>query len=275
MRILSIATATAMLSGTLVAGAGVATAPAQATTTVNMESVVKAAQWDPYKPDQSITPGAGDDVKPVEQALAAKDMLAKKYVDGHFGTSTIAAYKKYQKSLGYSGLAASGLPGKTSLAKLGKGRYELNHVIGPGDKVSMDGKTVNERTAAMIRAAEDKANVDVTLTQGSYNAGGDPSSAGTHDGGGAVDISVSGMSHIRHVVKALRQVGFAAWHRTPSQGDWGPHIHAVAISDTDMSPAAQAQIGDYYKGLNGLANHNEDNGPHVKKVTWEQYKRNR
>lgn len=143
MRILSIATATAMLSGTLVAGAGVATAPAQATTTVNMESVVKAAQWDPYKPDQSITPGAGDDVKPVEQALAAKDMLAKKYVDGHFGTSTIAAYKKYQKSLGYSGLAASGLPGKTSLAKLGKGRYELNHVIGPGDKVSDPGATVN------------------------------------------------------------------------------------------------------------------------------------
>lgn len=73
-------------------------------------------------------------------------------------------------------------------------------------------------------------------------------------------------------MKALRQVGFAAWERTPAQG-FDPHIHAIAVSDTDMSPEAQAQVGDYFKGRNGLADHGEDDGPQVKKVTWEQYQR--
>lgn len=272
MRIRAIATAAGMLSSALVAGVAVATAPAQAATTVNMEAVVKAAQWDPYKDDQSVTPGAGDSVKAVEQALEAKDLLASKYVDGHFGTTTVDAYQKYQKSLGYSGLDASGLPGKVSLQKLGAGRYELSNPISVGAKTTMDGQTVNARTADMIEAAEGKADQNVTLTQGSYNTGVG-SSAGTHDGGGAVDISVSGLSDRDGVVKALRQVGFAAWLRTPEQGDWPYHIHAVAISDTDMSPAAQAQIGDYYKGLNGLASHGKDDGPQVRKVTWEEYQR--
>ena len=270
MRFLSIATAMGVMSSALVAGA-VATTPAQAATTVNMEAVVKAAQWDPYKSDQSITPGAGDSVEAVEQALAAKNLLAKKYVDGHFGTSTVDAYAKYQRSLGYSGLDASGLPGKGSLAKLGDGRYKLTRTIGPGGKTSMDGKTVNERTKAMLKEAERKSGENLALTQGSYHPG-NGNSAGTHDGGGVVDISIRGVSDVNGAVKALRQVGFAAWHRTPAQG-FDHHIHAVAVSDTDMSPEAQAQVGDYYKGLNGLAGHGKDDGPKVKKVTWEQYKR--
>lgn len=97
----------------------------EAATTVNMESVIKAAQWDPYKSSQSITPGAGDDVKAGEQALADKNLLVKKYVDGHFGTSAVTAYQKYQKSLGYTGLDASGLPGKSSLTELGKGEFTV------------------------------------------------------------------------------------------------------------------------------------------------------
>ncbi|MQA77359.1 MAG: peptidoglycan-binding protein [Streptosporangiales bacterium] len=260
-----------MLSSALVAGAVATAAPAQAAPTVNMEAVVKAAQWDPYKPDQSITPGAGDSVKAVEQALAAKDMLASRYVDGHFGTTTIDGYAKYQRSLGYSGLDASGLPGKTSLAKLGDGRYTLSNTLSVGARSTMDGETVNARTAAMIKEAEGKAGENLTLTQGSYTSE-TGASAGTHDGGGAVDISISGVSDVDGTVTALRQVGFAAWHRTPAQG-FDHHIHAVAISDTDMSPEAQAQIGDYYKGLNGLAGHGADDGPQVAKVTWEEYKR--
>jgi hypothetical protein len=137
----------------------------------------------------------------------------------------------------------------------------------------MDGQTVNTRTADMVKAAEKKAKVDFSLTQGSYNPGGESASGGTHDGGGVIDISVRGLSDTTAVVKALREVGFAAWHRTPSQGDWPHHIHAVAISDTDMSPQAQAQVGDYFKGLNGLAGHGKDDGPKVKKVTWEEYMR--
>lgn len=271
MRTLKIAAVTGMLSSALVAGAVATAAPAQAAPTVNMEAVIKAAQWDPYKSGQSTTPGAGDSVKAVEQALAAKDMLASKYVDGHFGTTTIDGYAKYQRSLGYSGLDASGLPGKGSLERLGKGRYSLGNTISVGSKSSMDGETVNARTAAMIKEAEDKAGENLSLTQGSYSSG-TGASAGTHDGGGAVDISVSGVD-VDGTVKALRQVGFAAWHRTPDQGNWGAHIHAVAISDTDMSPEAQKQIGDYYLGRNGLEGGGDDDGPQVKKVTWEEYKR--
>lgn len=269
------------LSAAVIAGAGpaigsVAGTPAGANaaraTTVNMEAVIKAAMWDPYKPNQKITPGSGPSVKKVEKALSAKGYLAKKYVDGHFGTSTVSAYARYQKALGYRGLAASGLPGKGSLATLGKGRYKLTRIISVGAKTTMDGKTVNKRTAKMIRAAQKRAGVNFRLTQGSYHPG-TGASAGTHDGGGVVDISVHGLPSVKGAVKALRQVGFAAWHRLPSQGPWAAHIHAVAISDTDMSPAAQAQAGGYFKGRNGLANNGKDHGPKVKKVTWEEYKR--
>jgi peptidoglycan hydrolase-like protein with peptidoglycan-binding domain len=280
MRKLTTAVFVTALSGATFAGTATAE-PAttqqattqQAAATVNMESVIKAAMWDPYKPNQDITPGSGPSVKIVEQALDAENLLAAKHVDGHFGTATVQAYQDWQKSLGYTGLDASGLPGKGSLTKLGQGRYDVTAVISVGGKTTMDGKTVNERTASMLKAAEKRAGVNFTVTQGSYNSDVG-SSAGTHDGGGAVDLSVRGLPSTSDAVKALRQVGFAAWHRTPSQGPWAAHIHAVAISDTAMSPQAQAQVGDYFKGLNGLANHAKDDGPQVKKVTWEEYQRN-
>lgn len=75
------------------------------------------------------------------------------------------------------------------------------------------------------------------------------------------------------VVRQLREVGFAAWYRTPIPNVWGPHIHAVAISDPDLSGAAQAQIGDYYEGRNGLADDGPDDGPAVTRRTWENYQR--
>lgn len=262
-----------VIAGSATAGAALASPrPAARATTVSMEAVIKAAMWDPYKAGEAVTPGSGPSVKVVERALAAKGLLAKKYVDGHFGTSTVSAYAKYQRSLGYHGLAASGLPGKGSLARLGKGRYTLTRIISVGAKTTMDGKTVNHRTAAMIKAAQKRAGVNFTLTQGSYHPG-TGASAGTHDGGGVVDVSVHNLKSVRAAVKALRQVGFAAWHRLPGQGPWAEHIHAVAISDTDMSPAAQEQAGAYFNGRNGLANKGKDTGPHVKKVTWEEYER--
>ena len=102
----------------------------------------------------------------------------------------------------------------------------------------------------------------------------DPS-AGTHDGGGAADISIGHRCgrRIPFVVRALRRVGFAAWHRLPSQGPWEEHIHAVAVSDPDLAGGAQHQVGDYYEGRNGLANGAPDDGPQIPKRTWEDYKR--
>jgi hypothetical protein len=244
---------------------------------VNMEATVKAAQIDPRRADDTLTPGAKSSVLLVEQALQAKGLLAAKWVDGYFGTTTVAAYAQYQESLGYTGLDASGLPGQTSLTKLGAGRFTVTNVIGPGTRIDTGGGVIiNTRTKNMLAAAETILGHTLTLSQGSYNPGGDPSSAGTHDGGGVVDVSVDGMTPAYRVTvaKALRTVGFAAWVRDPSQGDWPYHIHAAAISDTDLSPQAQHQTGDYYLGKNGLANGGADDGPKVTPIrTWEEYQR--
>jgi len=241
-----------------------------------MEATVKAAQIDPRRSDDTHTPGATTSVRLVEQALQAKHLLAAKWVDGYFGTTTVAAYAAYQRSLGYTGLAANGLPGRASLAKLGQGRFTVTRTIGPGPRIDLGGGVVvNARTKAMLAAAEHALGRTLALDQGSYNPGGDPTSAGTHDGGGVVDVSVKGMTAADRVTvaRALRRVGFAAWVRTPSQGDWPYHIHAVAISDTDLSSQAQHQVGDYYLGLDGLADRGPDDGPEVTIRTWEEFGR--
>jgi len=242
---------------------------------VDMEATVLAAQIDPRRADNTLTPGAKDSVLAVEQALQARQLLDVRWVDGYFGTETISAYAAYQRSLGYTGLAANGLPGTTSLTTLGQNRYTVGNKIGPGARVQRDGFVVDARTQAMLAEAQRLLGYTLVLQQGSYNPGGDPSSAGTHDGGGVVDILVTGMTAAQRtaVARALRQVGFAAWVRDPSQGDWPWHIHAAAINDTDLSSAAQHQIGDYYLGLNGLANRGPDDGPRIPIQTWEQYER--
>jgi hypothetical protein len=62
-----------------------------------------------------LVAGQADDVSLVQSALNVK-------VTGKYDAPTIAAYKKWQESLGYKGTDADGKPGKTSLAKLGS-RY--------------------------------------------------------------------------------------------------------------------------------------------------------
>lgn len=263
--------------GTGDTGARASGATATAPANVNMEMVMLAAQVDPQRDGQKLTPGAERSVTLVERALHAKDLLEKKYIDGHFGTVTVDAYAQYQRSLGYEGLAATGLPGKQSLRSLGEGRFDVTRAISPGERTKHDGKTVNTRTKAMLVEAERVTGRTFDVEQGSYNPGGDPTSAGTHDGGGAVDLHVDGMGDKTRteVVKALRQVGFAAWMRTADQGDWPPHIHAMALNDPDLAEPAQEQTGDYYLGKNGLANERPDDGPQVEPIrTWEGYQRN-
>lgn len=273
--------ATALIVAAMASAPGPGTPAAQASTAagdltvVNMEATVKAAQIDPRRADHTLTPGARTSVLAVEKALQASNLLDARWVDGYFGTETVAAYARYQASLGYTGLAANGLPGRTSLTKLGQGRFTVTHLIAPGARRTRDGFVVNARTDRMLAEAERRLGRDLVLSQGSYNPGGDPTSVGTHDGGGVVDISVDGMSARTRtaVARALREVGFAAWVRNPSQGNWPWHIHAAAISDTDLSGNAQHQTGDYYLGLNGLANRGPDDGPKVAIRTWEEYQR--
>lgn len=113
---------------------------------------------------------------------------------------------------------------------------------------------INKRTQAMLRLAEEKLGYPLTITQGSYHPGFGPS-GGTHDGGGVVDLLAF---EAERKVKALREVGFAAWRRLPSEGPWPEHVHAVAMGDLTLSPEAKSQVADYKKGLNGLANHASD-----------------
>ena len=60
-----------------------------------------------------------------------------------------------------------------------------------------------------------------------------------------------------HLILALRTAGFAAWLRDFDQLYPGSpiHIHAIAIGDRDLSPAAQSQLNanyGYFNGNNGI-----------------------
>jgi hypothetical protein len=139
------------------------------------------------------------------------------------------------------------------------------------------GKRMNQRMVAMLTEAEKILKTTLVFTQGSYNQGV-AASAGTHDGGGAVDVRAIDLSVPQRaaVVRALRKVGFAAWLRTPTQGKWPYHIHAIAIGDQDLSPAAAFQVAEYHRKRNGLANRGNDDGPPgYYGVTWELYQKSR
>ncbi len=243
---------------------------------VSMESLVVQSQVEPFRGDQPDLPGDGA-VEAVQRALGEEGFDAA--VDGWFGNETAAVYAGWQESLGYSGLAANGIPGPSSLAALAEGRFRVKDEIQVGSQTEFTGRTVNQRTRAMLAEAEKLLGRDVVLSQGSYNPGGVGASAGTHDGGGAVDISVSdlGTTQRWETVKALRTVGFAAWFRTPDEGPWPYHIHCIAVGDTDLSIAARNQVADYYVGKNGLASHAADSTPDAYRVPftwWEKYSRN-
>lgn len=126
---------------------------------------------------------------------------------------------------------------------------------------------VNTRTIEMLAEAErylaahggcDPARARTSnIVQGSYNKGGVAASAGTHDGGGVIDVRCVDLSTSarRALAMALRHAGFAAWIRHPPLFPY--HIHAVAIGDPSLSPAARQQVPAYFNGRDGLA----DNGP--------------
>ena len=242
---------------------------------LNMGRALLAAQIDPGRPDTAITPGSKVAVIRIERLLRRRGLLAKQYVDGHFGSSTKAAYAAWQRRLGYSGLAANGLPGVTSLTRLAGARFDITGKVNVGPRVALPGGSVlNRRTNRMkIAAAKRLRGCKWVVTQGSYNPGGVGASAGTHDGGGAMDISVnSGCGARRNAVRALRTVGFAAWFRPTIPGLWDKHIHAIAVNDTDLAAGAADQVSEYHRGFDGLSGDGRDTGPQVPKHTWEWYK---
>lgn len=137
-----------------------------------------------------------------------------------------------------------------------------------GAVVEVNGWQLNERTLAMLRHAQSLygGSIDLTgaaVTQGSYHDNGS-ASFGTHMGGGAVDLSIFlpgtwqvDFANLHRLLLSLRAAGFAAWVRSidevfPGSG-W--HIHAIALGDPQLSPAAQDQLDGpfgYLRGFNGL-----------------------
>ena len=127
----------------------------------------------------------------------------------------------------------------------------------PYDLTTHDGKTVDALTDAALKECERRLGYPLTIVQGSYHKGVG-ASAGTHDGGGVVDLAPFDAAN---KVRVLRAVGFAAWHRLPLPGVWGEHIHAVLIGNAKLSPSAARQVTSYRNGRNGLANNGPDDAP--------------
>lgn len=136
------------------------------------------------------------------------------------------------------------------------------------------GSRFDARTVDMLKEAERLSGIRIEPTQGSYNTSVS-ASAGTHAGGGAVDIRTRHLTRpqVDQLVAALRRVGFAAWYRTRAQGFTMDHIHGIAVDCPDLSTGAQAQVSQYLRGTNGLKGAGRDDGPRQwAGRTWEQYR---
>ena len=135
-------------------------------------------------------------------------------------------------------------------------------------RIEINGQTLNQRTLAMLAHAQELYGGEIELTgyaitQGSYS-NSVSASFGTHSGGGAVDLSVLRRGtytvlwdDLEPLIRALRAAGFAAWVRDYGElyADSPIHIHAIAIGDQELSPAAADQLtgeAGYFRGSSGL-----------------------
>lgn len=126
---------------------------------------------------------------------------------------------------------------------------------GDGTRTTFHGYTVDVYTKRQLDKVEAVLGT-LTMFQGSYNAGGVAASAGTHDGGGVVDLWSNNWDP-SVLVGVLRWYGFAAWHRTPAQG-FSHHVHAVLVGDANLSSSAASQVTSFFNGRNGLAGNGRD-----------------
>lgn len=117
--------------------------------------------------------------------------------------------------------------------------------------------------------------IPIRPSQGSYSTSVG-ASAGTHAGGGAIDVGVSALTpdQIKLVVFLMRRVGIAAWHRTPDEGNWAAHIHGINKTCPDLSPQAEQQVAAYMAGKSGLSSNKADKHKALgapRGATWRSY----
>lgn len=139
-------------------------------------------------------------------------------------------------------------------------------------RTTYQGHTVNRRTAAILEVFNSRTgeSSDALMSQGSYSSSV-PQSAGTHDGGGAFDLSAFNW---RKRVRVLRALGVAAWHRPLNWDGRGgsEHIHCECAGDKEMSAGGRAQLVEYANHEDGLADHARDTFPFHPKLVPFNYK---
>ncbi|OPC81804.1 hypothetical protein B4N89_13440 [Embleya scabrispora] len=83
---------------------------------ISLSRLMAAARSNPAA---AGTPVTYSGVRQVENSLVGEGLLALDLADGHYGTATVRAYAAWQRRLGYTGSDADGIPGRTSLERLG------------------------------------------------------------------------------------------------------------------------------------------------------------
>lgn len=122
------------------------------------------------------------------------------------------------------------------------------------------------RVAGLIRQ-----DLSGLIAQGGYSRG--KLSAGTHAGGGAIDVA----HHLVNTparVRLWRTCGIAMWERTekdsPSFGPGNRHGHGIWIGCPHLHPEAAFQVSAYRNGRDGLVRNGPDRYPRPQIVTWRE-----
>ncbi|MGO4604303.1 peptidoglycan-binding domain-containing protein [Terrabacter sp. 2YAF2] len=82
---------------------------------VSLAETKRAAALDPSRSQGEGISGSTDSVETFENALALLGLLNRKYVDGSYGTATLAAVERFQRNIGDD---ADGVPGPLELKSL-------------------------------------------------------------------------------------------------------------------------------------------------------------
>lgn len=112
----------------------------------------------------------------------------------------------------------------------------------------------------------------IDIYQGGYNKGGVAASAGTHDGGGVLDVG----QYSDAALKCWREWGVEMQRRTRAQG-FDPHGHGVWKGCNHVSAGARYQQSEWEAGRNGLRGRGPITGPDPKgkkTPTWQQAVKN-
>lgn len=91
---------------------------------ISFPNIIDAAHHDPTAPQGHAQ--HPHDVLPVERALCDNNMLNSAWIDGSFGTKTIAAYAAWQRFCGYRGNDADGIPGPATLTALSHNHFTID-----------------------------------------------------------------------------------------------------------------------------------------------------